>query len=100
MTQEIHKNDFGTLFKSTITDNGSTVNISGVTPTFIFEKPDGTVQHKTGSLFSDGSDGIASYTAPSGFLDTVGGWQMQVYLIFDSSAYYTDKVKFNVKDNL
>ena len=75
---EIHVDDVGTLFKVTIADCPSSLDISSATTkTLKFKKPSGTVLSKPGTFFTDGSDGILTYTSVSGDLDECGRWELQ-----------------------
>ena len=64
---EIHKNDIGTVFKVTIKDSAAVVNVStATTKQIILKKPSGTKLTKDASFFTDGSDGIITYTTVRG----------------------------------
>ena len=100
-SEQIRQNDFGTVFQFTIKDSDVVVNLSSATTKqIIFTKPDGTKLTKTASFLTDGTDGIIYYTTISGDLDTCGVWQSQASLVFASSAYKTDIIKFQVHRNL
>ena len=58
-SNEIHKNDIGTVFKVTIKDGSSAVDIStSTTKQLIFKKPSGQKLEANASYYTDGSDGI------------------------------------------
>ncbi len=99
---EIHQDDFGTIFRATVLDGSTVVDISSATKReFVFNKPgtetDLTV---TAALFTDGTDGIMQYTVASGDLDVGGNWCMQGKLTFTSSHWNTDIFKFKVHKNV
>lgn len=99
---EIHKDDYGTIFRATILDeNDAVVDVGDFTTrSFIFKKPDKSIINKTASLYTDGSDGIIQYTVESGVLDTVGVWQIQAHVIGDTTSWKTDVQEFRVYKNL
>jgi len=82
MAAEVHQNDFGTIFRITISDGDDSVDISSATTKQItFRKPDGTVVTQTAAWYTDGTDGILQYTTVDGDLDTVGFWKIQARII-------------------
>jgi type IV secretory pathway VirB6-like protein len=98
---EIHQNDIGTIFKATIKDDTTVVDISSATTKqLIFTKPDGTKLEKDASFFTDGTDGILTYTTVSGDLSVVGTWKVQGYVILTSGTWKTDIKKMKVHRNL
>lgn len=98
---EIHINNVGTVFRVTISEDGSGVDISSTTSRLIrFGKPDGTTVEKTGTLVDGGTSGIMSYTAESGFLDACGTWKIQGFVDFGDDEHYSDINKFKVYTNL
>ena len=99
---EIHKGDEGTQFKITMYEGTSVKDISYATVAkeVIFKKPSGTVVTQTGSFFTDGTDGILTYTSTDGDLDEVGHWKIQVRLAGVSSDRRTDIGTFMVHENL
>lgn len=97
---EIHLDDVGVEFRITLTDNGVVVDISSATILFIFKKPSGTLVNETGSLYTDGTDGIAKYVSESGLLDEVGSWKYQIKVTIGSSVFYSDLGCFEVYGNL
>lgn len=98
---EIHKNNVGTVFQVTITEDGSAVDISSTTSRLIrFKKPGGTTVEKSGTLVGGGTSGIMNYTAESGFLDACGTWKIQGFVDFGDDEHYSDVAKFKVYPNL
>jgi len=67
------------LFEITITDSyGVTINLVNATDkTIKFKKKDGTTALKVASFLTDGTDGIITYKAETGFIDQLGLWSMQ-----------------------
>ena len=89
---EIHKGDIGTIFRLTLKDGGSLVdvNTAGSSEKFItFKKPSGKTV-TVDAAFPSGEDGtqgrIEYITTTAGFLDEVGHWEMQAKLILALSA--------------
>ena len=99
---EIHLNDVGTQFKLTVSDAGTVVDVSppGTTYTINFRKPDGTCLTKSATPFTDGTDGIISYKAASGDLDTTGTWKLQAFVHFGATEFYSDVQSFRVHKNI
>ena len=98
---EIHKDDYGTLFIATIKDGSSTVDVSSATTkTLKFKKPSGPVLSKSGEFTTTGVDGKIQYLTVSGDLSEIGTWQVQGYVITPSGKWDTDINKFKVYNNL
>ena len=99
---EVHKNDIGTVFKVTIKDSAAVVNVStATTKQIILKKPSGTKLTKEASFFTDGSDGIITYTTLSGDLSEEGMWKLQGYIVLTGgNTFYTDISTFKVYRNL
>ena len=100
---EIHKNDANLGLRFTIKDeNDNVVNLSGAAKKdIIFKKPNNVKFTKSGSLVTDGTDGVIQYATATGDLDTVGYWRAQCFVDLGSSgSFYSDVVKFKVHDNL
>ena len=98
---EIHVNDVGTLFKATIQDCPDSLDISSAsTKQLKFKKPSGELLTKAGTFFTDGTDGILTYTSVSGDIDECGRWELQAFLVLGSSSYHSDVAKFRVFRNM
>lgn len=101
MSEEIHLNDIGTIFRFTVKDGSAVLDISGAsTKNIVFKKPTGATLTKAGSFFTDGTDGILQYTTLTGDLDTLRIWQAQVSLVLAAGTWKTDVVEFTVHENL
>ena len=94
------KNDIGLAISLRIKDDdGNIINIStATTKTLHFLKPDRTAVSKTASFYTDGTDGIITYSLESGFLDTVGIWEVEGYVIMSGVKPTTTKAKFRVEE--
>ena len=101
MASEIHVNDIGTKFLVTIKDDGVVVDISAASSiSIIFKKPDDEVVNKTGTLYTDGTDGKVYYDTLEGDLDEAGHYKLQAKVVLAGGSYYTDIYNFQVHCNL
>ncbi len=101
MPSEIHVNDVGTRFLITVKDDGTVVNVSGVSSiSLIFKKPSDTVIYRSGLLYTNGTDGKVYYDAVAGDLDEAGYYKLQGRVSFTSGVYYTDIHTFQVHCNI
>ena len=101
MASEIHVNNVGTLFKVTIYDGTTAVDVStATTKQIIFKKPNGESVTKTALFYTDGSDGIIQYTSVAGDLDVKGVWKIQAFVDMTAGDFYSDWGDFIVYDNL
>lgn len=100
--EEIRLGDIGTLFKCTIKDNEDIVDVSTATTKLLkLFKPSGSLLTKNASLFTDGTDGIITYTTVSGDLSELGTWQLQGKVEFTEVAQFNSSIeKFKVHRNL
>lgn len=105
MADQIQKNNVGTRFQATITEDGTAVDISSATTKELrFKKPDGSATLvKSATFLTDGSDGIIYYDSQSGDLDVIGGWKFQGYAVLTSPRAwdgYSEVKAFTVHDNI
>lgn len=98
----IQKNDYGTRFEFTITDqDAAVVDISAATTkALIFESPGGTVSSKAATFTTDGTDGKMYWDVTEGFLVTTGRWKLQGHYIDGDQQNRTEKTFFYVQDIL
>lgn len=99
---EVHLNDVGTVFKYSILDEDSNVvDVSTASSINIyFKKPGYDTVSKSGTLYTDGTDGIVYYTIASGDLNVVGNWYTQVEIVISDTNWRSDIQTFNVYENL
>ena len=98
---DIRVADIGVTFKITITDCDTAVDISTASTKQIWlYKPDGTVLTKTASFFTDGTDGIITYTTVSGDIDIAGFWRIEAYVVMGTSEYHSEIERFRVYNHL
>lgn len=102
MSSQIHVGDVGTQLIVTVYDDGEIVDISGASSlVIIFKKPDGTVDTKFASLYTDGLDGKMVYTVINeDFFDAPGNYKIQGKVIIAGGTYYTSTGTFKVHCNL
>ena len=104
MASEIHKDDVGTRFLITVKDDGSLVNISGVSGGSVhqvsFRKPSDTIVERNATLQDYGISGVMFYDSVAGDLDEAGVYKLQAKVIIPSGTYYTDIYTFKVHSNI
>lgn len=98
---EIHVADIGTVFKVTVKDGTSIVDVSSSTTKEIhFGKPDGTSLIGTAVFETDGTDGIIKYTTIANDLDQDGLWQIQAFVVMSGGQWKSDIARFKVHANI
>ena len=99
---EIHRNDIGTVFKVTIQDSTTAVDIStATTKQMVFKKPSGSKLTKDANFLTDGTDGVITYTTVDGDLGEEGMWKLQGYIVLSGgNTFYTDIHTFKIYRNL
>ena len=83
MSNNIHQNDVGTIFKVKIIDDNTlaAIDVSTATTKKIkFRKPPNVQVIKTAEFTTDGSDGYIQYTTIDGDLDRTGLWKIQGFV--------------------
>ena len=72
---DVQLNDYGTVFRVTITDDGVAVDVSSATTkSIIFKPPSGSKTTKTATFTGSGTDGRIQYTTVAGDINVVGLW--------------------------
>jgi hypothetical protein len=102
INSDVHVGDIGTAFLFTIKDGNNIVDISANTLLqIILDKPDKTQVTKTGSLYTDGTDGILKWTTTlSTDLDIPGWWIAQAYIEIGTNHWHSSTIRFRVLSNL
>lgn len=101
MADEIHLNDIGTEFRVTIKDDDSIVDISAATTlNLIILKPSGSRLVKNADLYTDGVDGIITYSIVAGDLDEIGSYKLQAMVEINGGTFYSNIVSFKVHCNI
>jgi hypothetical protein len=77
------------------------MNIYGLTAANVFLiKPSGTITAGSGTLYTDGSDGILLYTTVAGDLDEAGLYELQGRIYTPSGDFYNSVTYFQVLEPL
>jgi len=99
---EVHVGDIGTEIRLVVyNQDDSLSNLSLSTETlFWITKPNGTVLEVTADLYSDGTDGILTYTTIDGDIDVAGAYKVQAVVSFSSGVYHSSVQTFRVYGNL
>jgi hypothetical protein len=104
---QIRIGDEKTRITATIVDEGTgdAVNVStATTKQLIFRRPDQSIETKSASFTTDGSDGKIYYLAEEDFFDQVGVWTFQGYVALGASGvngkWKTEFETFTVYPNL
>lgn len=102
MSVSIQAGNKGTVFRATIYDGDTAVDVSGVDWIgFVFGKPDGSVFTTTALFVGDGTDGQVSYTTDTTTtLDQSGLWKLQAIAEWPSSVFRTGVFEFKVLPNI
>ena len=101
VVEEVHLNDIGTVFRQTVYDCSTVLDVSGASDIeLIFRKPNKTLLTVVAALTTDGTDGQIQYTSASGDLDQLGEWQIQPRVQFASNQWFGNVNKFRVYKNL
>jgi len=101
MASEIHVGDIGTQLIVTIKDDGVVVDISSASLLqFILKKPDGQSYTKSGTLYTNGTDGKMYFVSISGDFNAPGNYKLQGKVVLATGTYYTSISNFKVYCNL
>jgi hypothetical protein len=102
MAAELHQNDIGTQFIFTLKDENETVvNISAATTLHVLlEKPSCTVETKTATLYTDGTDGKLTYITVSGDLNEIGTYKIQGRIVISGNTWSTNYFSVKVHRNI
>ena len=100
---EIHVGDVGTVFKVTVKDGSTIIPVNNaLIKEIIFKKPGGLKVVQVASFFTDGLDGILTWTVISSTeLDIDGLWCLQAHVqLDDDNDYSTDVTPFRIYPNI
>ncbi|MFW5891737.1 MAG: BppU family phage baseplate upper protein [bacterium] len=104
MSDELHKNDIGTVLTFRIIDNGETVDLTNATSaTLVIVYPETTPSkiEKTCTILSPEELGKVQYTIQEDDLPDAGTYEMQIIVEFsDGDTFHTDVFEEIVLDNL
>lgn len=102
MSANIHVSDVGSSIVLTFYDQDDTViDISTASTKQIWiSDPDGNKTEKSGTFYTDGTDGKLMYTLQSGDIDETGLWKVQGYVVIGTGYYHSSVEPFTVEANL
>jgi hypothetical protein len=101
MADEIHALDEGTELRITVKDDGVIVDLSSASSLeFLIRKPDGSLLTVVADLFTDGTDGILTYTTVSGDTDIAGLYKIQAKVTIGSGLFYSSSAAIKVHCNV
>jgi hypothetical protein len=100
MSSQIHALDYGTELRITVKDDGVVVDISAATATdFLIRKPDGSLLTVAADFYTDGTDGVLTYTTVEGDTDAAGLYKFQAKITL-GGVFYTSLATFKVNCNV
>jgi hypothetical protein len=100
MSSEIHALDYGTELRITVKEDDVAIDISSATTTeFLIRKPDGTLLTVDADFYTDGTDGVLTYTTVEGDTDIVGLYKFQARIEM-GGLFYTSWATFKVNCNV
>ncbi len=96
--KDIWVGDVGTVFRLTLMDGSTPVDIQSVTTKQVcFKKPDGTTVEKHDATFTtDGTDGKIEYAVEAGDLDDAGVWEIWGEITYAGGQRRTSYEEFTV----
>src|SRR5690242_17838450 len=93
----LHQNDDGVTILLTLSEGGSIVNISSASFKRIdIRKPSGDIITRTGSFFTDGTDGKLYCVTQAGDLDEIGVYRAALSLTIGSWSGHSSSLVFHV----
>lgn len=97
IVKDIWVGDIGTIFRGTIIDSGSAIDIQSATvKKIVFVKPDGTEMEKDAAFTTDGTDGQIEYQTVSGDLSAPGVWSYYAKITYSGGYRRTSYSEFTV----
>lgn len=101
MSSEIHALDYGTELRVTVKDDADVVvDISSATTTeFLIRRPDGILLTVNADFYTDGTDGVLTYTTVDGDTDIAGTYKFQAKIAL-GGLFYTSWATFKVHCNV
>ena len=102
---DVQKNDIGTIFRLTVKNGTTAVDISSATATrsMIFTAPSGASTERTianVTLPNGGSDGKIQYISQSGDINETGEWRVQASVAITAGTFKSSVARFDVGSNL
>ena len=100
----IHVDDVGTIFRATVTENGSPVDLTGATVFFDFEDPQAALHTVSATVLDQTTNvGQVEYIriATDTLLQIAGNWRLQVRVnTAGGSTFHADIGQFDVAENV
>lgn len=101
MASQIHVNDVGTQLIMTVKDDGEVVDISNASSLIVvLKKPDGESHQKTGTIYTDGTDGKMYYVSVNGDFNAAGNYKIQAIVTLNNGTFYSSISTFKVYCNI
>lgn len=98
---DAHVGDTGTVLQKTVVDGGVPFDLSAATTLeLVVVDPDGTGEVLTGSLETDGTDGIVNFTTTATTWRTAGYDCEQVQIVNPDGAWSSEIVKRRILPKL
>ena len=96
--KEVRSGDEGTIFRTTIVDNGTAVDVSTASTKEIkFLDPKGVKVVKTAAFTTDGSDGKIEYITLTNDIVQVGVWSIEGYVETSAGKWTSGPDQFNCR---
>lgn len=102
LTDKVFVGDIGTVFRATIKEDGTAVDVSSATVTkqFVFQPPDGVSFTRNATFTTDGTDGQIEYATIDGDMSVGGEWKLQAFIVLTAWTGHSDIIEFKVFDSL
>lgn len=99
---EIHVGDIGTqILVAVVNQDGGEADLSlAVSTIYSIEKPNGVILEVEADLYTDGQDGMLTYSSVDGDFDVAGIYKIQPRITFASGSYSGSIQSFRVYKNL
>jgi hypothetical protein len=99
---QLHVDDVGTTLLFPVTDeDGAVVPLGSYQSLTVYiARPDKSLLTRSGSLYTDGSDGIVMYQTVAGDFNTTGNYRFQAVVRLPSGLWHTEITSKLVKPNL
>jgi hypothetical protein len=98
---EAHVDDVGTEIRLTVTDQGSSVDLTGAMElTILLRKPSGVVVEKAAALVGDATAGVINCYTAGDDLDEAGMYFVQARIALAAWSGHSDKRQLRVCANV
>ena len=101
MADGIHTLSYGVSLRVTIKENDLPVDISAATSiVYLIRKPDSSLLTVTASFYTNGTDGVLTYTTVNGDTNIAGVYKYQARMTLGGGLFYTSWDTFKVHCNV